>query len=83
MQVETAQMIEEKSRFVTGIETLLSLDKNSMVDSLMYKFDMQDEAGEVYDEYVGIAWEAGGAKRLLVTGYSNGAILKEIIKEVY
>ncbi|MEY8366230.1 hypothetical protein AALA22_11380 [Anaerovoracaceae bacterium 41-7] len=83
MQVETAQMIEEKSRFVTGIETLLSLDKNSMVDSLMYKFDMQDEAGEVYDEYVGIAWETGGAKRLLVTGYSNGAILKEIIKEVY
>lgn len=83
MQVETAQMIEEKSRFVTGIETLLSLDKNSMVDSLMYKFDMQDEAGEVYDEYVGIAWETGGAKRLLVTGYSNGATLKEIIKEVY
>lgn len=83
MQVETAQMIEEKSRFVTGIETLLSLDKNSMVDSLMYKFDMQDEAGEVYDEYVGIAWETGGAKRLLVTGYSNGAILKEIIKEAY
>ncbi|WP_338547789.1 hypothetical protein V1225_05815 [Emergencia sp. JLR.KK010] len=83
MQVETAQMIEEKSRFVTGIETLLSLDKNSMVDSLIYKFDMQDEAGEVYDEYVGIAWETGGAKRVLVTGYSNGAILKEIIKEVY
>ena len=83
MKSETAQMIEEKSRFVTGIETLLSLDKNSMVDSLMYKFDMQDEAGEVYDEYVGIAWETGGAKKLLVTGYSNGAILKAIVKEVY
>lgn len=83
MKPETAQMIDEKSRFVRGIEMLLSLDKNSMVDSLIYKFDMQDEAGEVYDEYVGIAWETGGAKRLLVTGYSNGAILKEIIKEVY
>ncbi len=54
-----------------------------MVDSLIYKFDMQDEAGEVYDEYVGIAWETGGAKKLLVTGYSNGAILKAIVKEVY
>ncbi|WP_251612979.1 hypothetical protein [Senimuribacter intestinalis] len=83
MEQETAQMIEEKRRFVKGIEFLLSLDKNSMVDSLIYKFDMQDEAGEVYDEYVGVAWETGGAKKLLVTGYSNGAILKEIIKEVY
>lgn len=83
MRAETVQMIEEKSRFVRGIETLLSLDKNSMVDSLIYKFDMQDEVGEVYDEYVEITWETGGAKRLLVTGYSNGTILKAIIKEVY
>ena len=83
MKPETAQMSDEKSRFVRGIEMLLSLDKNSMVDSLIYKFDMQDEAGEVYDEYVGIAWETGGAKKLLVTGYGNGTILKEVIKEVY
>lgn len=83
MRAETVQMIEEKSRFVRGIEMLLRMDKNSMLDSLIYRLDMQDEAGEVYDEYVGIAWETGGAQKLLVTGYSNGAILKAIIKEVY
>ncbi|WP_251616170.1 hypothetical protein [Senimuribacter intestinalis] len=83
MQVETAQMIEEKSRFVRGIETLLSMDKRSMVDSLAYHLEVHDDSGDFYDEYIDIIYTNGTTRRLLVTANSNGANLKQIAKEVY
>lgn len=83
MKAETAKMIEEKSRFIRSIETLLSMDDRNSVDSLKYFLELQDDNGDCYDEYVDIVYPSGMARRLLVTGNSNAANLKAIIKEVY
>ena len=82
MKLKTAQMLDEKMRFVRRIETLLAFDqKNNNVDCLQYKVEFQND--NCYDEYVKVVYENGNEKPLLVTGNSNGAILKEIVKEVY
>jgi len=82
MKLKTAQMLDEKMRFVRRIETLLAFDqKNNNVDCLQYKVDFQKD--DCYDEYVKVIYENGNVKPLLVTGNSNGAILKEIVREVY
>ena len=83
MKPEIAMMIEEKIRFVKGIETLLSMDKRSNVDSLAYKVEFHDESEDFYDEYIDIIYRNGNYRRLFVTGYSNGANLKAVAKEVY
>ena len=83
MRVETVQMIEEKSRFIRGVETLLSMDKRNMVDSLVYRLQTHDDSGECYDEYIDIIYTNRTTRRLLVTGNNNGANLKQIAKEVY
>lgn len=83
MRAETLQMIDEKSRFIRGIETLLSMDKRNMVDSLVYRLQTHDDSGGCYDEYIDIIYTNGTTRRLLVTGNSNGANLKQIAKEVY
>ena len=83
MKPEIAMMIEEKIRFVKGIETLLSMDKRSNVDSLAYKVEFHDESEDFYDEYIDIIYRNGNYRRLFATGYSNGANLKAVAKEVY
>lgn len=83
MMLETARMIEEKTRFVRKLEDLLVMDDRSMVDSLAYRLELQGEDPDIYDEYIDIIWTTGGHKRLLVTGNSNGANLKQIAKEIY
>ena len=83
MRAETAQMIKEKACFVRGIETLLSMDKRSMVDSLAYHLEVHDDSGDFYDEYIDVIYTNGTTRRLLVTGNSNGANLKAIVMEVY
>ncbi len=83
MTLETAKMIEEKTRFVRGIEALLVTDDRNMVDSLNYRLELQGEDPDVYDEYIDIIWTTGNHKRLLVTGNSNGANLMQITREVY
>lgn len=82
MKLKIAKMLDDKKRFVKRIEMLLDFDKkNNQVDCLQYKVDYQSE--KCYDEYVKVIYENGNVKSLLVTGNSNGAILKEIVKEVY
>lgn len=82
MNLKTANMLKEKMCFVKHIEIFLDSDKkNNQVDCLQYKVDYQSD--DCYDEYIDVVYENGTAKRLLVTGNSNGAILKEIVKEVY
>ena len=82
MKLKTAQMLDEKMCFVKHIEMLLDFDKkNNQVDCLQYKVDYQSD--NCYDEYVDVVYVNGATKKLLVTGNSNGAILKEIVKEVY
>lgn len=83
MKAEIVMMIEEKIRFVRGIETLLSMDKRSNVDSLAYKVEFHDESEDFYDEYIDIIFQDGSYRRLLVTANSNGANLKAVAKEVY
>lgn len=82
MKLKTAQMLDEKMCFIKHIEMLLDFDKkNNQVDCLRYKVDYQSD--NCYDEYVDIVYINCHTKRLLVTGSSNGVILKEIAREVY
>ncbi len=83
MSNDTAKMISDKARFVRGIETLLSLDKRSDIDSLAYRVELHDDSEECYDEYIDIIWVGGSTNTILATGNSNGANLKAIAKEVY
>lgn len=64
-------MIEEKTRFVRKLEELLIMDDRSMVDSLIYRLELQGQDPDIYDEYIDIVWITGGHKRLLITGQSN------------
>lgn len=82
MEISTAQMIEEKTRFVRGLEELLIMDDRSMVDSLAYRLELQGEDPDIYDEYIDIVWTTGGYKRLLVTGLSNIQNMIEVAKAV-
>lgn len=59
------------------------MDKRSMVDSLVYRLEVHDDSGDFYDEYIDIIYTNGTTRCLLVTGNSNGANLKQIVKEVY
>lgn len=61
----------------------MSMDKRSNVDSLAYKVEFHDESEDFYDEYIDIIYRNGNYRRLFVTGYSNGANLKAVAKEVY
>lgn len=82
MEISTAQMIEEKTRFVRGMEDLLLTDGRSMVDSLAYRLELQGEDPDIYDEYIDIVWTTGGHKRLLITGLSNIQNMIEVAKAV-
>lgn len=82
METSTAQMIEEKTRFVRGLEELLLIDDRSMVDSLAYRLELQGQDPDVYDEYIDIVWTTGGHKRLLITGLSNVQNMIEVAKAV-
>ncbi len=82
MEISTAQMIEDKARFVRGMENLLIMDGRSMVDSLAYRLELQGEGPDIYDEYIDIIWITGGHKRLLVTGLSNIQNMIEVAKAV-
>lgn len=83
MNLEIAEMIEGKARFIRGLEELLRQDKRSGVDSLAYKVELHDKTGDCYDEFIDIIYITGDYRRLLVTGNSNGANLTQIAKEVY
>lgn len=82
MEISTAQMIEEKTRFVRGLEELLIMDDRSMVDSLAYRLELQGEDPDIYDEYIDIVRTTGGHKRLLITGLSNIQNMIEVAKAV-
>lgn len=82
MEISTAQIIEDKTRFVRGLEELLIMDDRSMVDSLIYRLELQGEDPDIYDEYIDIVWITGGHKRLLVTGLSNIQNMIEVAKAV-
>ncbi|MEE0740767.1 MAG: hypothetical protein U0M21_00535 [Emergencia sp.] len=82
MDINTAEMIDEKRRFVRAIETMLAADqKNNQVDCLHYGIAFHDEVS--YDEYIEIIYSNGYKRRILATANSNGANLQAIIKEVY
>ncbi len=82
MEISTAQMIEDKARFVRGMENLLIMDDRSMVDSLVYRLELQGENPDIYDEYIDIVWTTGGHKHLLITGLSNIQNMIEVAKAV-
>ena len=82
MTLETARMIEEKTRFVRGLEALLATDDRNLVDSLAYRLELQGEDPDIYDEYIDIIWTTGGHKRLLVTGQSNIVSLIDVARAV-
>lgn len=82
MDINTAEMIDEKRRFVRAIETMLAADqKNNQVDCLHYGIAFHDEIA--YDEYIDIIYLNGYRQKFIATGNSNGANLRAIIKEVY
>lgn len=82
MEISTAQIIEDKTRFVRGLEALLAMEDRSMVDSLAYRLELQGEGPDIYDEYIDVIWTTGGHKRLLVTGQSNIDNLIDVAKAV-
>ena len=75
-------MIEEKTRFVRGLEALLATDDRNLVDSLAYRLELQGEDPDIYEEYIDIIWTTGGHKRLLVTGQSNIVSLIDVARAV-
>lgn len=82
MEAKTLLMLEEKSRFVRRMETLLAFDEDrNDVDSLHYRVNFHDDI--CYDEYIDIIWKNGETKTLLVTANSNGANLKAVAAAIY
>lgn len=82
MKASTANMLDEKRRFIARIQTLLAFDeKNNQVDCLEY--EVKEHGPGWYEEYIHIVYVGGHVKTLLVTANSNGTNLKAIAAEVY
>lgn len=64
-----------KSRFVTRLGILLEGVENLEIDHLVYN-------GADADEYVDIKYKNGYARRICVTGDSELAIIKDVIKAI-
>ena len=72
--------MEDKARWTRDIEHLLKGDERSSVESIEY---MTAEGGALYGETVRIVFEGGYTVDINVNCNSLGAMLKEIVFEVY
>lgn len=68
-----------KYEFIKNLELTLFLDKGrNDIEGIDYIYDREFE-----DEIITITFCGGGEKRILATGNSNGANLKEIVNAIY
>ena len=68
-----------KAEFVKAVADLLRKEPRCGVVDIRYEHNFQNTNTEV----IGIAYLGGHISKVNVTGNSNGAILKEIVAEVY
>lgn len=68
-----------KAEFVKAVADLLRKEPRCGVVDIRYERNFQNTNTEV----IGIAYLGGHISKVNVTGNSNGAILKEIVAEVY
>jgi hypothetical protein len=68
-----------KAEFVKAVADLLRKEPRCGVVDIRYERNFQNTNTEV----IGIAYLGGHISKVNVTGDSNGAILKEIVAEVY
>ena len=72
--------MEDKRLWTKEVEELLKKDKRSFVDSLEYSIDTKNGWTR---EVVTVAFNDGSVMKINVSGNSLGAILHEIVREVY
>lgn len=73
-------MMEDKRLWTKEVETLLKKDDRSDVQSLEYSIETK---GRWKREVVKITYNCGSEQKINVSGNSLGAILHEIVREVY
>ncbi len=71
--------LDGKAEFVKAVADLLRKEPRCGVVDIRYERNFQNTNTEV----IGIAYLGGHISKVNVTGNSNGAILKEIVAEVY
>ena len=71
--------LDGKAEFVKAVADLLRKEPRCGVVDIRYERNFQNTDTEV----IGIAYLGGHISKVNVTGNSNGAILKEIVAEVY
>jgi len=72
--------MEDKAKWTKVVEDLLKKDKRSYVQSLEYSVDTKHGWTR---EVVKITYNDGSETKINVSGNSLGAILHEIVREVY
>lgn len=72
--------MEDKAKWTKEVEELLKKDERSYVDSLEYSIETK---GRWKREVVKITYNCGNETKINVSGNSLGAILHEIVREVY
>lgn len=72
--------MEDKRLWTKEVETLLKKDVRSYVQSLDYSIETK---GNWKREVVTITYNCGSEQKINVSGNSLGAILHEIVREVY
>ena len=72
--------MEDKAKWTKEVEELLKKDKRSFVDSLEYSIETK---GNWKREVVTVTFNCGSEQKINVSGNSLGAILHEIVREVY
>lgn len=73
-------MMEDKRLWTKEVETLLKKDDRSYVQSLDYSIDTKHGWSR---EVVTVKFNCGSEQKINVSGNSLGAILHEIVREVY
>ena len=72
--------MEDKRKWTKEVEELLKKDERSYVQSLDYSIDTKNGWKR---EVVKITYNCGSEQKINVSGNSLGAILHEIVREVY
>jgi hypothetical protein len=72
--------MEDKRLWIQNVETLLRSEPRSYVDKLEYSIE---EKNGWKREVVKITYNCGSEQKINVSGNSLGAILHEIVREVY